>query len=135
MLKLSNEEYQQMFGRKKAREPDKEPRRSKYGNKKCEWMGFEFDSKRERDRFIILDSEQRAGNIRSLQRQVKFQLIPQQFINGKLVERECTYTADFVYRDPMGNMIVEDSKGLRTKEYIIKRKMMLWLYGIEVMEV
>lgn len=128
MLRLSKDEFSRMFG-------TKEKKRSKYGNKKCEWMGFEFDSKKERDRFIILDAAQRDGEISGLQRQVKFVLIPDQYIDGKLVERSMSYIADFTYRDKQGNMIVEDVKGLRTKEYINKRKTLLWLYGIRIHEI
>ena len=78
---------------------------------------------------------QRAGKISNLQRQVKYTLIPSQRIDGKVVERECYYTADFVYRDTgTGKEIVEDSKGMRTKEYIIKRKLMLYKNGIRILE-
>lgn len=45
------------------------------------------------------------------------------------------YVADFVYKDENGEEVVEDVKGMRTKEYIIKRKLMLWQYGIQVREV
>ena len=131
MLRLTEEEAEQMFGRKKSRE-----KRPKYGNKKCEWMGFTFDSIRERDRFIILDAALRDGEITNLRRQVKFQLIPKQYVNGKLVEHECDYIADFVYCDKFGNTIVEDAKGYRANQvWIMKRKLMLWLYGVRVVEV
>ena len=54
---------------------------------------------------------------------------------AKIVERKVEYRADFVYFDSEDNLVVEDAKGVRTKEYIIKRKMMLWLYGIRIKEV
>lgn len=73
---------------------------------------------------------ERAGEIIDLKRQVKYELIPAQ--EG---ERACNYIADFVYKDKKGNIIAEDAKGCRTKEYIIKRKMMLWRYGIRIAEV
>jgi ABC-type sulfate transport system substrate-binding protein len=60
---------------------------------------------------------QRAGQIKDLQRQVKFELIPKQ--DG---ERACNYIADYVYTEN-GQTIVEDAKGLATKDYIIKRKL------------
>ena len=78
---------------------------------------------------------QRAGIIHNLREQVKYVLIPTQRDNsGKLLEKECSYYADFVYEKD-GNTIVEDTKGVRTKEYIIKRKLMLWVHGIRVREV
>ena len=74
--------------------------------------------------------------IKDLSRQVKFVLIPsQRDENGKVIERECSYKADFMYYDEAGETIVEDVKGFRTKEYIIKRKLMLYQYGIRIREV
>lgn len=53
---------------------------------------------------------------------------------GKSIERECAYIADFVYAEN-GKIVVEDTKGVRTPEYIVKRKLMLYLYGIKIKEV
>lgn len=54
---------------------------------------------------------------------------------AKIVERKVEYRADFVYFDAEDNLVVEDAKGVRTPDYIIKRKLMLWLYGIKIREV
>lgn len=52
------------------------------------------------------------------------------------LEYPCRYIADFVYTDnATGSTVVEDTKGVRTKEYIIKRKLMLWVHGIRIREV
>ena len=109
---------------------------TKYRNTKCDWQGSKFDSALERDRFIILDADQREGKISDLRRQVKFVLIPSQTVDGKLVERECSYIADFVYK-VQGQIVVEDtkSKATRTPEYIIKRKLMLYVHGIIIHEI
>lgn len=56
-------------------------------------------------------------------------------MGGKRVENGVKYVADFVYHDEMGRLIVEDAKGVRTPDYIIKRKLMLWTYGIKIKEV
>jgi hypothetical protein len=77
---------------------------------------------------------QRAGVISDLRLQVPYELIPAQRIDGKVVERAVNYIADFVYMEN-GVTIVEDAKGCRTKEYILKRKMMLWRHGIRIREV
>lgn len=53
---------------------------------------------------------------------------------GKVLERECTYIADFVYYQN-GEVVVEDTKGFRTKEYIIKRKLMLYMHHIRIKEI
>lgn len=117
----------------------------KYGNKKIFADGEVFDSKKEYRRWNELIMLVKAGEITGLRRQVKFVLIPAQrepdltgprggIRRGKLIEREVAYIADFVYTDRDGNTIVEDCKGMRTKEYIIKRKLMLKEYGIRIKE-
>ena len=103
---------------------------AKYGNTKVNVDGVPFDSKREAARWKELRLMERAGEITALRRQVRFELIPKQ--DG---ERAVSYVADFVYRDKGGNEIVEDAKGARTREYIIKRKLMLWRHGIRIREV
>lgn len=117
----------------------------KYGNKKIFADGEVFDSKKEYRRWSELILLLKAGEITSLRRQVKFVLIPAQrepdlrgprggIRRGKLIEREVAYIADFVYTDNDGNMVVEDCKGMRTKDYILKRKMMLYFLGIRIKE-
>ena len=109
---------------------------NKYGNKKVTIDGETFDSKKEAKRFFALKLLKQAGEIKELRRQVKFVLIPSQRVDGKVVERECSYIADFVYRDAKsGEMVVEDTKGFKTKDYIIKRKLMLSVYNIRIKEI
>ena len=110
-------------------------RKSKYGNHKVIHDGMKFDSQRELNRWLELKLLERAGEIRQLRRQVKFVLIPPQKENGKVIERECSYIADFVYKDKDGRLVVEDTKGVKTKDYIIKRKLMCYVHGIRVREV
>ena len=120
---------------------------NKYHAKKIEVDGEIFDSKREAARYIELQYLQRAGKISGLQRQKKFVLVPAQYepettgprggrIKGKLLEREVAYYADFVYFDEEEkDFVIEDTKGVRTKDYIIKRKLMLWLNGYQIKEI
>ena len=98
---------------------------SKYHSKKIKWNGETFDSKREFNRYQELLLLQRAGKISDLERQVRINLMPpQKDEHGKVIERAVTYIADFVYFDTEQNKtIVEDAKGVRTPEYILKRKM------------
>lgn len=92
-------------------------------------------SKKEHYRSSELKMMQRAGLIYGLREQVRYELIPaQRDAAGRLVERACAYVADFVYRDKDGRLVVEDTKGVRTKEYIIKRKLMLKVHGIRIKE-
>lgn len=109
---------------------------SKYGNRKIKYNGMTFDSKKEYLRYMELSLLQKAGKIRRLERQVKFELIPAQRDpeTNKVIERACVYKADFTYCDEEGNYIVEDTKGFRTPEYKIKRKLMLFGFGIKIKE-
>lgn len=109
---------------------------TKYNNQKITVDGQKFDSKKEASRYRELRLLEKAGEIKDLRTQVKFKLIPAQRdeATGKVIERECSYKADFVYEED-GKTVVEDVKGFLTKEYIIKRKLMLWRYGIRIREV
>lgn len=103
---------------------------SKYGNiKTITSDGITHDSIKEANRWCELKLLEKAGKIRLLQRQVKFELIPKQ--DG---ERAVVYVADFTYTED-NKFVVEDVKGKRTKEYIIKRKLMLWVHGIKIKEI
>jgi hypothetical protein len=124
---------------------------NKYGNKKVVYLGEVFDSKREMYRYMDLCFLVRAGAISGLRRQVVYELIPVQRekstrvykkgrkkgqpIEGKIIEKAVTYVADFVYIDnATGKEVVEDAKGIRTRDYIIKRKLMLYIHGIKIRE-
>lgn len=107
---------------------------TKYKSKKTEVDGVTFDSKKEAKRYQELRILEKAGEITDLQRQVKYELIPAQRIDGRVAERKVEYVADFVYTQD-GQTIVEDTKGFRTKDYIIKRKLMLWVHGIRIKEI
>lgn len=105
---------------------------NKYGSKKT----CGYDSRKEHRRAVQLRLMQRAGEISNLREQVKFVLIPaQRDAQGRLLERECAYYADFAYTTKEGKEIVEDVKGIRTDVYVIKRKLMLYVHGISITEV
>lgn len=106
----------------------------KYYNKKVTINGIKFDSKKEANRYRELVLLERAGHITELELQKEFVLIPSQRIDGKVVERPVKYKADFSYMEN-GKHIVEDTKGFKTKDYIIKRKLMLYTHGIRITEI
>ena len=126
----------------------------KYGNKKIDVDGILFDSKREARRYCELKLMERAGEISDLQLQKEYELIPTQYETfaryGKkgqrlkdgqrCIEQSCTYKADFAYMKD-GQQVVEDVKGYRDPKsagyakFVIKRKLMLHLYGIRVIEI
>jgi hypothetical protein len=102
---------------------------SKYGNQATYVDGKRFASKREAERYRTLVMLERAGEIRALECQPRYPLV----VNGVKV---ATYVADFVYADAeTGALVVEDAKGVRTREYVIKAKLLRALYGHEVREV
>lgn len=131
---------------------------SKYRSRKVTRDGMTFDSQKEYKRFCELRLLERAGKITDLQRQVPFELIPAQYktvYTGEVykrtihalgiaegmpktkevcLEQSCSYIADFVYQQD-GKQVVEDTKGVKTADYIIKRKLMLWVHGIKIKEI
>lgn len=109
----------------------------KFNNKRVTIPGRTFDSRKEYNRYCELLLLERGGYISDLKLQVKYVLIPaQKDEKGKILERECSYVADFVYFDQKAQRtVVEDAKGVKTKDYIIKRKLMLERYGIRIREV
>lgn len=136
-LRFSEEEFQALRARLAQQAPKAAPaKRSKYGNKKVvDSAGRKFHSKREHKRFVELSHLQAAGHISNLKTQVRFDLIPKQQKPGGGIERSVYYVADFVYTSRSGDQVVEDSKGKQTADYIIKRKLMLSVHGIQLKEV
>lgn len=109
---------------------------NKYGARKTEIDGIVFDSAHEAHRYCELKYMERAHLIKELQLQRKFVLLgAQKDKDGKIIERPVTYVADFVYKDQDGQTVVEDAKGFRTDVFRIKKKLMLSIYGIRVIEV
>lgn len=126
---------------------------SKYKNKKIEVNGIVYDSKKEMQRHQQLLIKQETGWIRDLQTQVKYVLIPAQYETfprygkkgkhlkdgKKLLEKEISYIADFVYFDvEEDRIIVEDVKSAITRKnplYVAKRKMMLYFHNIIIREI
>ena len=117
-------------------------RKNKYGAKR---VGG-YDSKKEYNRAAHLKLMLRAGLISNLREQVPFVLIPAQYEesgkdekgrpNRVCVEKSCKYIADFVYTDnETGETVVEDTKGVLTDVYKIKRKLMLFVHGIRIKEI
>lgn len=129
-------------------------RRTKCGNRKTIVDGIEFDSAKEARRYIELKLLLRAGVIEELELQKEFELIPAQYEyfprygktgkrlqDGKrCIEKSCVYKADFTYKQN-GQLVVEDVKGYRDPasaayaKFVIKRKLMLWRYGIRIKEI
>ena len=123
---------------------------TKYNATKVTIDGHTFDSKKESNRYMELKLLERSKVISDLRLQVEFELLPNQYItekrygkNGKplkdkkmLLERRVVYRADFVYTlNETSETVVEDVKGVRLPEYVLKRKMFLYKYGIPIHEI
>lgn len=128
-----------------------EKKRNKWGNEPCEYNGIKFKSHKERDRYIFLKSLEDKGVISDLKCQVRYTVIPTVYgerevqlktktkIEKYTIQKAAYYYADFTYTYN-GDTIVEDVKGdpnkkTLTKEYQLKKKMMLAFNGIEVVEI
>lgn len=117
-------------------EIEKPKKAPKYRNEKVEIDGVKYDSKKEARRAEVLECFERAGEIKNLERQKRFVLQPSFKFNGKTI-REIAYVADFVYEKD-GEVVVEDVKSAATREnavYKLKKKMLLYVHGIEIKEV
>ena len=122
----------------------KQKKRSKYGNRKVVRDGIKFDSEREAARFAELKVLRAMGKIRDLRLQANFTLVEgYTTIDGKRI-KPMVYRADFVYEratepDRNGTVYwlreVEDAKGTKTKDYLLKKKLMQNKFGITIREV
>ena len=107
----------------------KQEKPSKYFNKKTTLHGITFDSQKEAGRYQELLWMQRAGMVRNIELQPRYDLV----VNGK----KCGfYKGDFRYENvKTGEIVVEDVKGMRTQIYILKRKLVKALYNIDIVEI
>lgn len=124
-MRISELQYRQFIGNY--------TKQNKYHNKKVEYDEIKFDSVKEKNRYIGLKQLEKLGVIQNLQRQVKYELQPSFKLNGKTI-RSITYIADFVYIQD-GVEIIEDTKGFRTKDYLLKKKLFEYKYQKEIKEI
>lgn len=110
-------------------------KQNKYKNKKVEYNGIKFDSQKERNYYIKLKLLEEKGKIKDLKLQVKYELQPKFQIGNKIYQK-ITYKADFSYISIDDNKLhVVDVKGFKTKEYLLKKKILAYKYGIEIEEI
>lgn len=141
---LGKDAQAQVMAKMAVREVQKQQKKSKYGNRKVVRDGIKFDSEREAARFSELKVLRSMGKIRNLRLQTNFTLVEgYTTIEGERI-KPMVYRADFVYEratepDCNGTVYwlreVEDVKGMRTKEYQLKKKLMREKYGITIREV
>ena len=105
------------------------PARQKYNAKPTVVDNIRFASKAEARRYGELQLLVKAGTISGLELQPRYDLE----VNGRFV---CEYVADFRYWCHFDSkMVIEDVKGVRTPNYLLKKKLMLAVHGIDVQEV
>ena len=126
-------------------------KKSKYHNKKVEYDGISFDSKKEMKRYVFLKDMEDKGVIENLERQVRFVLIPsitedrivhlktKDKVVKKTIQLAITYTCDFRYVDD-GVTIVEDIKASPKSAaldhvFLLKEKLFRWRYGFAIKRV
>lgn len=101
----------------------------KYHNRKTTYNGIQFDSQKEATRYQELRLLERAGHIRKLELQPRYDLI----VNGHKIG---FYRGDFRYEMvETGESVLEDCKGFRTQVYMLKKKLVKALYGVQITEV
>ena len=105
----------------------------KYHNKKVECDGIVFDSIKEKNYYCELIILRMAGEVIDFERQVTFELQPK-FKHADKTERAIKYIADFVVKYKDGRTVVVDTKGFKTKDYLLKRKMLLYKYPDMIFE-
>ena len=104
------------------------PKKNKYNNVKVTIGDLKFDSKKEASRFLVLKQLEQLKLIENLRLQVRYELKVNDF-------RVCFYIADFVYFDcQLGKEIIEDTKGVKTDVYRLKKKLMKACLNIEIKE-
>ena len=109
------------------------PRKHKYNAKPCEVNGIKYRSQKEMKRHQELLLMEKAGEITDLKREVPFIIVPSVTINGKKA-REVIYRADFTYFNGKGELITEDTKGIRTPVYKLKKRLMQNVWEINILE-
>lgn len=117
---------------------------SKYKAQKTRRGKLTFDSKKEAERYDALMLLQKTGEIRGLKLQVRYCLQEAYTtVEGDRV-KSIDYVADFVYErrtapDSYGQRYwlpgVEDVKGMRTREHVMKAKLFCNRYGFAIREV
>jgi len=87
-----------------------------------------FDSKKEAARYQELKLLERAGEIIRLELQPKFEIV----VNNVKI---CDYLGDFRYIDAHNmETVTEDTKGVKTPVYRLKKKLVKAIYGIDILE-
>lgn len=110
----------------------KDKKKNKFGAQKTEYNGRVFDSKKEARRAFELEAMRRAGEIKKIEYQPKYEIV----VNGKKIGN---YFADFRITYADGHVEIEDVKGLKKGSaysvFRIKKKLVEALYNVKIVEI
>lgn len=111
-IRMTEKEFNNLIGNKNCNKPNK------FHNKKIKVDGVVYDSTKEYERHCYLQLLEKSKDICNLRFHDKKDQIT--LIDDPVVR----YIPDFCY-DEDGKHIVEDFKGVQTKEFILKKKMII----------
>jgi hypothetical protein len=100
---------------------------TKYNSKKCQWDGYDFDSKDEMLYYLLLKQRLADGEIAKLILQPKYELVPKFEKNG-VKSRAMCYSPDFEIWHHDGTIEVIDVKGMATQQGDMRRKLFDFYY-------
>ena len=117
-IKLTTSQYNKLVGQKEQ-SLSKKKKTNKYHNKHITRDGISFDSIAEYERYqflLLLEKSKEISNLRYHKKEdnIILQKDPQ-----------IIYEPDFVYVNKDGETIIEDLKGAQTKEFILKKKIII----------
>lgn len=106
-----------------VRAQNKKP--NKYHARKTTVCGYTFDSKREAEVYLELLAQKQAGEIVRIGFQPSYTLLAGFKDNMGKNQKPITYTADFFVTFADGHSEVIEVKGVRTRDYLLRKKLFL----------
>nr|DAP26773.1 MAG TPA: Endonuclease [Caudoviricetes sp.] len=99
--------------------------KNKYGAQKTTMCGRTFDSRREAEYYLELLEKKKRGEVTIIGFQPFYTLLEGFTDNTGKRHRPITYTADFLVIYADGHTEVVEVKGVRTRDYILRKKLFL----------
>ena len=101
-------------------------KKNKYNARKTVMCGHTFDSKREADYYLELLARKQAGEIVRIGFQPQYTLLEGFKDNTGKKQKPITYTADFLVEYDDGRREVIEVKGMKTRDYLLRKKLFLY---------
>ena len=100
-------------------------KKNKYNARKTTVYGRTFDSKRESEWYMMLREKHRLGKIKHFECQPTYTLLEGFRDNQGKPQKPITYTPDFLVEYDDGRREVIEVKGVRTRDYQLRKKLFL----------